>query len=219
MSQEENDEQVKSEATVNTSVKKKSGFAVAGLVLGIIGVCTSFIPIVNNLSFILALIGILFGIVSLIQKASVKMSIVGIVVCILTIVFTVQAQEELSNSINDAIDDLNDSISTVNGENTEDILANYCNVTFGNFEVDEDGFFTDTNLNVNVENKSSEKKSFSIHIEAVDENGSRIDDDYIYVNDLNANQSQNFNAFTLVSSDKIDAMKTATFNVVEISMY
>lgn len=44
--------------------KKKSGFATAGLVLGIIGICTSFIPILNNISFILGLIGILFGIVS-----------------------------------------------------------------------------------------------------------------------------------------------------------
>ena len=42
---------------------KKSGFATAGLVLGIIGICTSFIPIVNNLSFVLGLIGILFGVV------------------------------------------------------------------------------------------------------------------------------------------------------------
>ena len=49
---------------------KKSGFATAGLVLGIIGICTSFIPIINNLSFVLGLIGILFCVVSLIKKAS-----------------------------------------------------------------------------------------------------------------------------------------------------
>ena len=29
-------------------MSKSSGFATAGLVLGIIGVCTSFIPIINN---------------------------------------------------------------------------------------------------------------------------------------------------------------------------
>lgn len=49
---------------------EKSGFATASLVLGIIGICTSFIPIVNNVSFILALIAILFAIVSLVKKAS-----------------------------------------------------------------------------------------------------------------------------------------------------
>ena len=43
--------------------KKKSGFGTASLVLGIIGVCTSFIPIVNNVSFILGLIGAIFGII------------------------------------------------------------------------------------------------------------------------------------------------------------
>ena len=49
--------------------KKKSGFATAGLVLGIIGLCTSFIPIINNVSFILALIGGIFAIISLFKKA------------------------------------------------------------------------------------------------------------------------------------------------------
>ena len=48
--------------------KKKSGFATAGLVLGIIGICTSIIPIINNLSFILGIIGAIFAIISLIKK-------------------------------------------------------------------------------------------------------------------------------------------------------
>ena len=30
---------------------KKSGLATAGLVLGIIGICLSFIPIINNAAF------------------------------------------------------------------------------------------------------------------------------------------------------------------------
>ena len=43
--------------------KKKSGFATAGLVLGIIGIFTSFIPIVNNLSFVLWTIGVIFEVI------------------------------------------------------------------------------------------------------------------------------------------------------------
>lgn len=42
------------------SEKEKSGFGTASLVLGIIGICTSFIPIINNLSFVLGLMGLLF---------------------------------------------------------------------------------------------------------------------------------------------------------------
>ena len=50
------------------SDKEKSGFGTASLVLGIIGICTSFIPIINNLSFVLGLMGLLF--ISSKKKAS-----------------------------------------------------------------------------------------------------------------------------------------------------
>ena len=60
----------------------------------------------------------------------------------------------------------------------------------------------------------SDKKSFSIQIEAVDTSGNRILDDTVYANDLGAGQSQDFEAFKLVSSDKIEALKSATFKIV-----
>ena len=43
--------------------------------------------------------------------------------------------------------------------------------------------------------------------------------DYVYANNLNAGQSQNFDAFTYISSDKLEAMKSATFKIVEASAY
>lgn len=49
-------------------MSKSSGFATAGLVLGIIGVCTSFIPIINNLSFVLGVLAIIFGVVAFFKK-------------------------------------------------------------------------------------------------------------------------------------------------------
>ncbi len=70
---------------------------------------------------------------------------------------------------------------------------------------------------VTVKNISDEKKSFTFHIEAVNPDGSRLDDDYVYANDLNAGQTQEFEIFNLVTSDQIDALKTATFNIVEAS--
>lgn len=45
-------------------VVEKNGLATAGMVLGIVGVCTSFIPIINNLSFIMGILAIIFGILS-----------------------------------------------------------------------------------------------------------------------------------------------------------
>ena len=196
--------------------KKKSGFATAGLVLGIIGMCTSFIPIVNNLSFLLGLVGMIFGIVSLIKKASKGQAIAGIVVCILAMVITINSQQALSDSLNE----VSSNLDKATGASTEEVLKNDVNVELGDFEAVKGSYgITDTKLTVKVTNKTTEKKSFSFHIEAVDDLGTRINEDYIYANDLAAGQSQNFDIFTLITSDKIEAMQNATFKIIEASMY
>lgn len=196
--------------------KKKSGFGTASLVLGIIGVCTSFIPIINNISFVLGLIGAIFAIISLIRKASKGQAIAGVVLCVFAIVITINSQKALSDSLNEVSADLNKAT----GASTEEVLKNDANVELGKFKVTKDSYgITDTKLTVKVTNKTSEKKSFNFHIEAVDANGVRINEDYVYANDLGAGQSQNFDIFTLVTSDKVDAMKKATFKIVEASMY
>ena len=46
----------------NHEETQKSGLCTAGLVLGIVGMCTSFIPIINNLSFFLGVLAIIFRI-------------------------------------------------------------------------------------------------------------------------------------------------------------
>ena len=84
--------------------KRKSGFATAGLVLGIIGLCTSFIPIINNLSFILVLIGGIFAIISLIKKASKGMAIAGLIICIIAGAIVLQSQQALSNELNNVLE-------------------------------------------------------------------------------------------------------------------
>lgn len=196
--------------------KTKSGFGTASLVLGIIGICTSFIPIVNNLSFLLGLIGGIFAIVSLLKKASKGQAIAGIILCVLAIIITINSQKALADGLNEVSSNLNKAT----GASTEEILKNDVNVELGNFEVTKGSYgITNTKLTVKVTNKTSEKKSFSLYIEAVDSTGTRIDDGYVYANDLGAGQSQNFDIFTLVTSDKVDAMEKATFKIVEASMY
>lgn len=195
---------------------QKSGFATAGLVLGIIGVCTSFIPIVNNLSFMLGLMGGIFAIISLIKKASKGQAIAGIILCVLAMVITINSQKALSDSLSE----VSSNLDKATGANTEEILANDVNVELGDFKVTKDSYgITDTKLTVKVTNKTNEKKSFSFHIEAVDSSGTRIDEDYVYANDLGAGQSQNFDTFNLVSSDKVNQLKNATFKIIEASMY
>lgn len=196
--------------------KKKSGFGTASLVLGIIGVCTSFIPIVNNMSFVFGLIGAIFAIISLIKKASKGQAVAGIILCILAIVITLSAQKALGDGLNE----VSSNFDKATGNSTEEVLANDVDVQLGNFEVNKGEYgLTETKLTIKVTNKTNDKKSFSFHIEAVDSDGSRIKEDYVYANDLGSGQSQNFDIFTYVSSDKIDAMQEATFKIVEASVY
>lgn len=195
--------------------KKKSGLATAGLVLGIIGICTSFIPVINNVSFILGLIGTIFGIVALIKKASKGQAIAGIILCILTIVITINSQKALSDSLNTWSQDIDKAA----GNSTEEVLKKDVDVQLGNFQVMKGTYTTETVLKVTVKNKTNDTKSFNIQVEAVDANGSRIANDYIYANNLNAGQSQEFKLFEYVESDKLNSMKNATFKIVEASMY
>ena len=199
----------------NNTETEKSSLCTAGLVLGIIGVCTSFIPIINNVSFFLGILAIIFGLVS-IKKASKGKMIATIILGIIAIVVTLSAQKSLS----DSLDTLSNDINTATGGSTEEVLANCADVVLGDFQVTEEEYgLTEKKMVVKVTNKTNETKSFSIQVEAVDSNGSRINQDYIYANNLTAGQSQEFEIFKFVPEDKLEAMKNATFKIVEASMY
>lgn len=201
---------------------KKSGLSTVSLVLGIVGICTSFIPIINNLSFVMGILSFIFGIIGLVKGASKGKNISGIILGILAIVITLSMQKSMSDALDTMSNSLNDfgsSIDDMTGNKTEELLANSVDVEMGEFKVTKQRYTTDTELNVKVTNKTSEKKSFSIQIEAVDNDGTRLHQDTIYANNLNAGQSQNFKAFNLITSDKIEELKNATFKIVEVSMY
>ena len=196
--------------------KKKSGLATAGMVLGIVGICTSFIPFINNLSLVMAIIAFIFGIIALLKKAGSGKAAAAIILAVFTLIITLTMQNSFSNTL----DKTNKELDKAVGNSTEEILKNDANVVLNKFEVIKDKYgYEDTELKVSVTNKTSDKKSFNIHIEAVDNTGARIGDDYVYANDLGAGQTQEFKTFTYVSSDKVETMKNATFKIVEVSMY
>ena len=206
--------------------KKKSGLATAGMVVGIVGICTSFIPIVNNASFVLGILAAVFGIIGLIKKMPLGKTLSALILGVLAIVITLACQISVSKAIDDAVDEMNeavnglsDDLSAMAGEKTDDILENNLDVAFGDFVVIEGDFLDDTELKVILTNKGSETASFTVKIEATNSDGSRITTDNIYADSLKANQSQEFKAFTLVESDKYEALKNATFKVLEVSMY
>ena len=68
-----------------------------------------------------------------------------------------------------------------------------------------------------VKNKASEKASYTVKIEAIDADGTRVAEDTIYVTDLNAGQSVSEKAFQYVESGKVEALKNATFKILEVT--
>ena len=125
---------------------RKSGFGTAALVLGIIGISTSFIPIVNNASFILGILACIFGLVSLIKRKSKGVAIVGAILGILAIVITCSLQESWGKELDE-----------LTGDATEEILTNDVDVEFGEFTVETaDGYITKSKLEVTVTNTASE---------------------------------------------------------------
>lgn len=203
---------------MSKSTNEKSGFATAALVLGIIGVVLSFIPIINNAAFVLGVLALIFAIVALVKKRGGATAIVALVLAIASMGITLAMQKSVGDALDKAGEEINKTVDDMSGNNTEDILNNDVQVDLGEFTVNEDEYgFASSKVIVSVKNKLDERKSFSIQIEAIDADGTRIDEDTVYVNDLNAGQSQDFEAFTLVQSDKYDALKRATFKIVSVS--
>ena len=97
---------------MENSEKKKSGFGVAALVLGIIGIVLSFIPFINNIAFILGVLAIIFGIVCLCKKASKGFAIAGLVLGILACIITYQMQAATADALNEFSDALNEAITS-----------------------------------------------------------------------------------------------------------
>ena len=72
-------------SAINQAPKGVSAMAVVGLVLGIFSLISSWMPIVNNLSFIVALLGLVFSITGIVSASRGKSSGKGLAVAALVI--------------------------------------------------------------------------------------------------------------------------------------
>lgn len=198
--------------------KNKKGLAVAGLVLGIIAVVLSAIPIINNFAFVLAALALIFGVIVLVKKQGGRgQAIASVVLAVVAIVIVLVSQSFYGAVLDEAAEQTTDSMNRSSGDSTEEILANDVDVTLGEFAVIEGEFTAETVLPVTVTNQLDEAKSYTIQIEAVGEDGTRIQDDTVYANNLGANQTQEFEAFQLVTSDQVEALRNAEFRIASVS--
>ncbi len=198
-------------------VKQKSnGWGIAAFIVALVAIALSFIPIVNNAAFFLGGIAVIFGIIALATKSAKALPIVALILGVLAIVITIAMQNSVSKAIDEAVENIDKTI----GNKTEDVLAEDVKVEIGAFTYSVDQYgLPESKLNVTVTNIGEERMSYSITIEALDPNGTRIETDSIYANDVAPNQTINCDAFTLVTSDVATALQNATFTIIEASAY
>lgn len=119
-----------------------------------------------------------------------------------------------------SVDEINKSVSRTSGEATDELLKNDITVEIGKFSVTESEYGTvRTKLPVKLTNKNKEAKSYTIRIEAVSSDDTRVAEDTVYATKLGPSQSVDKEAFTYVASDKLESIKNAKFRVLTVSQY
>ena len=91
----------------------RSAMAVAGLVLGIVALATSFVPIVNNASFFIALLGAVFAVVGIVAavrgtRTGKGMAIAALVVSAVAVAVVLATQSLYGAAIDAAVDELSE---------------------------------------------------------------------------------------------------------------
>ena len=199
----------------------KSIAAIVGLILGIIALVLSAMPIINNFAFILGVVGLIFGIVGVVgtrdkKKSGKGMAVASVIIAALACVIVLASQAVYSA----ALDEAGAQLDKATGDATEEILGSEVDVTLGDLTMKKGSYgMVESSMPITVTNLPDDSHSYQIQVEAVNASGDRITQDYAYMNDLAAGQSQTVKAFTYVSSDEYDAMKKATVKLVSVSQY
>lgn len=142
--------------------------------------------------------------------------VLSIILVILHVVFAASLFSNISNIIESDMPSVGDVFRE---ETTSEILENYVDVSFGEFKVTNNGYFSETSLDITVKNKAKKQCTYFITIEAVDANGARIKTDMICADRLGAGQEIYLKAFEYVDQEKLNQFKKAAFRVLEVNKY
>ena len=191
----------------------KSGMAIAGFVLGLIAILTSFLPIIINLSFFLAILGLIFGIIGFVgitkgKKSGRGFAIAAIVLCVVSGAVVLATQSAFSSAIDGASSSTTTSSTTSSSsddaqsatEQTAD--ANQAaDFTVSDEKLNKDSYgatITGTVTNVSGKDKSYVQISYTLY----DKEGNLLGNAYANANDLKAGASWKYEAYAGVSDPK-----------------
>lgn len=184
----------------------KSAMAITALVLGIIALITSFLPIINNLSFVLVILGVIFSIVGLVgisrgKKSGKGIAIAALVICILSCVIVMATQSMYSAALDQAT---NPSVETVTSSGQQDAASASENADFTiEGEVLDKNEYSASITGTFTNNTDGDLSTVSLSYVLYDADGSQIGNAYASATDVKAGASWKFEAYCSASPDEI----------------
>lgn len=196
--------------------------SIIAIVLGAVALVSSWMPFVNNGSFVIAIISLLLGIVGLIFNLKNKklLSLIAIIISVISIAIVIVTQESYSSALDSAGKEADKSIKKsndkTNGNNTNKYLKNV-DVELGQLQTNDDGYGNiDTKMNVNIKNTSSKKINYSFTVQAYSSSTTKLGDpEYIEV-ELKPNESIQKTIFEYLPQDKVQSYKDATYKITKV---
>lgn len=195
--------------------KSKSAMAIAGFVLGCVALLTSFIPIVNNLSFVLALLGLIFTIVGLVgvvkgKKSGKGLAIAALAICVVSGAVVLATQSAYSV----ALDAANPS-STVSSsaQPAEDTSAS-SDFSVSDEQLNKDTYST-TVTGTLTNNTGKDLSYVGVTYAFYDKNGNLIDNAYANATSLKAGASWKFEAYVVTA----DADAIASYECTDVQSW
>ena len=200
----------------------KSGLAIAGLVLGIIGLCISWVPILNNLAIVPAILGAIFAIIALLgikkgKKSGKGLGIAGLVCSILAVIIIFASQAAYSAAIDKAAESLNtdataatSSESKAEGSDAKSEEQKYAVADEQVVDKDYMTYITGTFTNKSGEKLNSVLLTYNLY----DADGNQIGTATASTSNLDADKSWKFEAMAGVDKDKI-----AKFELSEVNTF
>lgn len=209
----------------NSQAKPKSAAAIVALVLGIIGLVSSWVPIINNLAFLLAGLGFIFGVVGLIgtlrgKKSGRGLAIASLIVCVIACAVVLATQSAYSNAIDEAAKGTVSSSPASTGDQAAATSANGEGDSAAESAADADKYsiegeeFVADDYNSKIcgiyTNKAGAKQGYvQLSYTLFDADGNQIGAAYANTSNLEDGATWKFEASTLKGSGEVASYKLA----------
>lgn len=199
----------------NSPQKGKSAASIVALVLGIIALVTSFLPIINNLSFVLALVGAVFAVIGLVgvlrgKKGGRGFSIAAVIVNVLAIAIVLGTQSAYSSAIDEAT---KGTISTEDGSSAAAASTSAESATADKYSIADEQMTGDdytTTISGTFTNLTDSQLGYvSVSYNLFDVDGNQLGTAYANTSNLDAGGTWKFEAVGMYDQAKIASYKLA----------